>query len=101
MATHISGRIGKNQFEILDKIAEMEKTDRSTVLRKIIDIGSKEYLKQKAAELYRKGKISIGKAAELAELSLWEMYEHLDKEGITIRIDRKALQERLEDDLGA
>ena len=98
MTTHISGRITKQQFKILDKIAKWERTDRSTVLRKIIDIGSKEYFKKKAAEMYRRGEISIGKGAEVAEISIWEMYEILDTEGITIKIDRKAIEERFQED---
>ncbi|MFQ6052550.1 MAG: UPF0175 family protein [Candidatus Hydrothermarchaeota archaeon] len=95
---HVSGRISKEQFDILDKIAKIEHTDRSTVLRKIIDLGSKEYFRRKAVEMYREGKISIGKASEVAGLSIWNMYEVLEKEGITIKIDRKALENRFRED---
>jgi hypothetical protein len=98
MAVHISGRITKDQFKILDKIAELERVDRSTALRKIIDIGSMEYFRKKAAEMYRRGEISIGKAAEIAGVSLWEMYDILDREGITLKIDRKAIEERFAED---
>ena len=48
MTTHISGRITKDQFKILNKIAKMERTDRSSVLRKIIDLGSREYFRKKS-----------------------------------------------------
>ena len=100
MDVHISGRITKAQFKILDKIAELERADRSTVLRKIIDIGSKEYFKKRAVEGYRRGEISIGRAAEMAGVSIWEMYEILDREGITIKIDRRAIEERFAEDFG-
>lgn len=100
MEAHISGRITKEQFKILDKIAELERTDRSAALRKIVDIGSKEYFKKKAVEMYRKGEISIGKASEIARVSPWEMYEILEREGISIKIDRRAIEERFAEDFG-
>ncbi len=100
MTTHISGRITKDQFKILDKIAKMERTDRSSVLRKIIDLGSREYFRKKAVEGYRRGEMSIGRAAEVAGVSIWEMYDILDREGITIKIDRKAIEERFTEDFG-
>ncbi len=100
MAVHISGRITKDQFKLLDRIAELERVDRSVVLRKMIDIGSREYFRRKAVEGYRKGEMSIGKASQVAGVSIWEMYGILDQEGITIKIDRKAIEERFAEDFG-
>lgn len=100
MSVHISGRINKDQFKVLEKIAKFERVDRSAVLRKIIDIGSKEYFKKKAIEGYRRGEMSVGRAAEIAGVSIWEMYEILGKEEITIKIDRKAIEERFAEDFG-
>lgn len=100
MTAHISGRITKDQFKILDKIAELERVDRSAVLRRMIDIGSKEYFRKKAVAGYRRGEMSIGMAAEIAGVSIWEMYDILDKEEITIKIDRKAIEERFAEDFG-
>lgn len=100
MVVHITGRITKDQFKTLDKIAELERIDRSSVLRRIIDLGSKEYFRKKAVEGYRMGEMSIGMAAEVARVSIWEMYEILDREEITIKIDRKAIEERFAEDFG-
>jgi len=38
-----------------------------------------------ALELYREGLVSLGKAAEIAGLSLWEMMELMARRGVPIR----------------
>lgn len=93
---HLTGRVKKRQVEELDKISEEENIDRSSALRKVLDIGLAEYLKRKAVEEYRRGKISIGKAAEESRLSIAEMYEILEEEDIPMRIDMAGLKESLQ-----
>ena len=46
-----------------------------------------------AIELYREGKVSLGKAAEIAEVSKWEMMEILASKGIPLQYDVKDLEE--------
>jgi predicted HTH domain antitoxin len=97
---HLTGRVSREQMERLEKISEEEKIDRSSALRTILDIGMKEYLKRRAAEDYRRGKISIGRAAEKAGLSVAELYGALEAEGIPIRVDVKDLRDALRSDVG-
>ena len=49
-----------------------------------------------ATELYREGKVSLGKAAEIAELSKWEMMEILASKGIPLQYDEEDLKEDVE-----
>jgi predicted HTH domain antitoxin len=44
-----------------------------------------------AVELYREGKISLGKATEIAGVTKWEMMEILASKGIPIQYDVKDL----------
>lgn len=97
---HLTSRVHRKQIEVLDKISKEEKIDRSAALRKVLDIGLKEYMKRKAVDDYRTGKISIGKAAEEADTSIAEFYKILSDEGIPIRIDAAALKDYLKEDLG-
>lgn len=97
---HLTGRIDQRQMQLLEKISREEKIDRSAVLRKVLDIGIREYMKMKAVEDYRKGRISVGRAAEEAEVSIAEFYEILGDEGISIKIDMSLLKEALKSDLG-
>ena len=75
-----------------------KKTDRSSVLRKVLDIGLNEYNKRKAVENYRKGKVSVGKSAELAGISVAEFYKVLENEGIPVRIDLEGIKRSLKSD---
>ncbi|MHB1868711.1 MAG: UPF0175 family protein [Nitrososphaerales archaeon] len=97
---HLSGRVNKRQIEQLEKISREEKSDRSSVLRKLLDLGLNEYNREKAVEQYRKGKISIGRAAEIAGVSISEFYKILEIEDVPVRIDIKAIEESLESDFG-
>jgi metal-responsive CopG/Arc/MetJ family transcriptional regulator len=61
----------------LDEMSRIEGVDRSTLIRKLIRKGFEEYLKEKAAEKYIRGKITISKAAEEAGITIWEMEKFL------------------------
>lgn len=96
--THLTGRLDKRQVEELEKISREEKIDRSTALRKILDIGIGEYSKKKAVDDYRKGKMSIGKAAEEAKVSVAEFHKILEDEDVAIRLDSRGLKNALKSD---
>jgi predicted HTH domain antitoxin len=49
-----------------------------------------------AIELYREGKISLGKATEIAGVTKWEMLEILASKGIPIQYDVKDLEKDIE-----
>jgi len=97
---HLTGRVDREQVEMLDRISREEKTDRSTALRKVLDIGIREYMRRKAVEGYRRGVLSIGKAAEEAGVSITEFYKILEEEGIPVKIDTAAIREALKTDFG-
>lgn len=72
--------------EMLEKIAEVEKEgqeDRSTVTRKLLSLGLKEYQKQKAIQSYKTGNSTFTKAAEIANVTTWEFQKMLIEAGIT------------------
>ncbi len=46
-----------------------------------------------AIELYREGKVSLGKASEIAGVSQWEMVEVLASKGIPLQYDAEDLEE--------
>lgn len=97
---HLTGRVYRKQVEELDRISREEKIDRSAVLRKILDIGLHEYMKRKAIEDYRRGRLSVGKAAEDADVSIAEFYKILSEEGVPIKVDTEAMKDALKEDFG-
>ncbi|GAB6101011.1 UPF0175 family protein [Thermococcus atlanticus] len=49
-----------------------------------------------ALELYREGMVSLGKAAEIAGVSRWEVMEILALKGIPLQYDEEDLKEDIE-----
>lgn len=97
---HLTSRVHRRQMEMLDHISREENIDRSAALRKVLDIGLQEYMKRKAVEDYRRGRLSIGRAAEDAGMSIAEFYNVLGQEGVSIRLNMAAVKEALKEDFG-
>ena len=73
----ISARLEKEDTKILEEITKEENTDRTSALKKILKLGSRQYNLEKSIKQYQEGKISIGMAAEKANITLWEMMEEM------------------------
>jgi len=97
---HLTSRVLLRQIKALERIAAEEKVDRSAALRKVLDIGLQEYARRRAVENYRRGRVSIGRAAEEADMSIAEFYKVLADEGVTIRVDAEAIKDALRRDFG-
>lgn len=91
----ISARFPKEDTATIEEIAQEEKTDKTTALRKIFALGAKQYRLEKAVKEYQEGKISIGKAAEIARVSLWEMMDELKERNIANRLGEEEFKEGL------
>ena len=63
-------------------------------------MGLEEYNKMRAIAAYKKGKASIGRAAEIAGVSIAGFYKILEDEGMSIQIDMGSIEEALEADFG-
>ena len=83
----ISLTVPKEILEKSDKIAKEKLEDRSTVMRELLNLGLKQYLLQEALKQYTEGKISMGKAAELADVSVWKFLDEMKDKKIPIRYD--------------
>ncbi len=75
LVTHnITNRRGIDPFTSLKKIISEGFKKKSP--------GAKQYKLEKAIKQYQEGKISIGKAAENAGISLWEIMDELKERNI-------------------
>ena len=88
----------KNEIEELSKI---EHVDKSSLIRELLAKGIKEKKIENAVAKYSKGKITLWKAANIADISLWKMIEIIKDKGIEyqygideLREDLKALEEK-------
>ena len=89
-------RFDKETLERAGELARLEGVDRSTVLRRAVEIGLKELLLQHALEVYRQGLVSAWKAAELANVPLWRFIDILKERGIGFKTSEEDLREMIE-----
>ena len=80
----LSVRLDEELIKRIDDIAREERVDRATLVRKLLSEAVKRKLIEISLEKYKKGKVSLWKAATLCNLSLWEFIDVLSKEDISI-----------------
>ena len=68
----ISTRVPEDLEAQLEAYLETERLDRSTGVRKLLSEGLEEWRRQPARDRFTAGEISLSKAADLADLSVWE-----------------------------
>lgn len=78
----VSVRLPKEYISAICEKAREDNTDKTTALKRIVALGTKQYKLENAVNKYREGKVSIGKAAEIAGISLWEMMDELKDRNI-------------------
>jgi len=75
MAEIVSVRIGEELEKDILKVEKKLLVDRSEIIRRLLTAAIKEWKLQNALEELTAHKISLGKAAEIANVSIWEMIE--------------------------
>ncbi len=70
-------RIPKNVIYLANLRAKEEHIDKSTALRQFLYLGVRDYV----MELYQKGRISLGKAAELLDVSTFDILRLAKEQG--------------------
>ena len=81
MRQAIGIRLPKDILKQIEKLSKDEMEDRSTVIRKLVLIGYKDFMKRKSAEGYLKGSMTLSEAAHQAGLTIWEMEKYLVEQG--------------------
>jgi len=71
--------------EEIDKLKEIHKEDQSSYIRKLLWKSVAQEKLDYAIEQYLEEKISLGKASEIAGISMWEMLDELHKRDITLK----------------
>ena len=95
MPITITTRVEDKLAKLIDKIAKEEGMDRSTVIRRFLMTSVTEWQIEKSLKEYEEGKITLWRAAEKCELTLWEMISEVKKRGIKVPYSLEELQEDL------
>ena len=93
MTEIISTRVPDDIAKDLKEIEKEEKSDRATVVRKLLARAIEQWKMERALRLYRNGKVTLWRAARLGGITLREMMELAAKEGIQFKYTPKDLEE--------
>lgn len=89
---HVTARVSEDLYEKIERIREEEQTDRSTAIERILERGVGDWQIETAVRRYREGTISLGRAAELADVSVWRFLDILDERGVEMNYDEDDLE---------
>ena len=92
----ISTRIPEDLEKELEWYAKKEKIGRTIALRKILDKGIKEIRLEYSLSLYKKGKITLMRAAEISGISLWEVLDIIKEKKIPMPYTLEDVEKDLE-----
>ncbi len=93
MGATITTRVSDEIEEEIRSISKREQLDRSTVVRRLLVVGIKDWKIKYALEQYSEGKITIWKAARMAGISLRQMLDIAAKKGIPFQYTLEDLRE--------
>jgi len=93
-------RLPEETIEDLEDLTDKLRREKSDVMREALKIGIDEMKLRLALELYRKGKISFGRMAELTGLGYRELSLELRRRNVTYRYGEKRLSEEVEQLVG-
>ncbi|WP_128223527.1 UPF0175 family protein [Halobacteriaceae archaeon SHR40] len=92
----ISTRVPDDLEAELEAYLESERLDRSTAVRKLLAEGLEAWRRERALEQFADGDLSLSKAAELADCSVWE-FTRLIEESDTAWVSSDHLEADLEE----
>ena len=87
----VTVRLSKRDLDRVEALRVLEDVDRSTLIKEFIEDG----LRRRVVDLYRKGKLTAGRAAEVLGVSLREFLEMLEREGVPVNWDSESVREYL------
>lgn len=79
----------------LELIEDVEQSDRSTTVRRLLSKAIRQWKLEHYARLYRDGKLPLARAARDAGVSLWEMLDHAHTSKVSAQYDVEDLRRDL------
>jgi len=92
----ISFRSKDELLKAAKELAHLERRSKSDEFREIFAVGIAEKRKQVALDRYSKGQVSMGKAAQIADVSLWDFIELLQSRGVPLNLSSKEILSQVE-----
>ncbi len=90
-------RLPAEDLDRLTRVAKRLKTERSSLIRRALDVGVREVLIEDAVLEYQRGEASAWAAARGAGLSLWQFLDVLKARHVPFRTDEDLLRSQVEE----
>jgi predicted HTH domain antitoxin len=87
----VTVRLSKRDLKRVEALRVLEDVDRSTLIKEFIEDG----LRRRVVDLYQRGKLTAGRAAEVLGVSLREFLGTLESEGVPVNWDSESVREYL------
>lgn len=84
----VTVRLSPPDLERIEAVRSIEKVNRTTLLRDFI----KDGLRRRVVDIYRDGKLTASRSAEILGVSLREFLEMLEREGIPVNWDSESVK---------
>jgi predicted HTH domain antitoxin len=81
---HVTARISKELYEVIEELRAEERLDRSTAVAQLLERGVEDWRIDTAIRRYRDGDVSLGRAAEIASVSLWRFLDILEDRRVEV-----------------
>lgn len=91
----VGTRLPESLIADLERIEEVEQTDRSTVLRKLLYRALREWKLEHYSQEYGQGRMTLARAAEEASVSIWEMMDYARQKKIPAQYGLEDLEHDL------
>lgn len=85
----------ENYSQQIKEITFLMKSDRAAIIQKAFELGMRELFIRASIEKYNEGNISLGRAAEMADLSYIEMFQEMYIRGVFIQYGKERLTKEL------
>lgn len=87
----ITMRLSRQDLERIEAVRELEKADRTTLLKEFIEDG----LRRRIIHIYRNGRLTATRAAEMLRIPLREFLEMLENENVPVNWNSGAVKDYL------
>ena len=81
---HVTARISEDLYEAIEQLRDEERLDRSTAVARLLERGVEDWRIDTAIRRYREGDVSLGRAAEIAGVSLWRFLDILEDRRVEV-----------------
>lgn len=91
----LSLRMETDEVRMLDEAAAKDGLDRASLLKRLLRRGYADYRCETACAAYRRGEVSLSRAAEMAGLSLYDLLGRFPADRLELNLTAGDLQREL------